>query len=569
MIARSVCAVLAVLTCAGSAPAEPPRPPVAFQVTPASRLLTDFKELIRQVGGPARGERAVRRFEEQLKERLGEQGLEGLDINRPLAGYAVLKEKWEDSGFVLVVPVTGEKEFLGLLTRLEVARPVPVKDKPGLYTLQDPLGEEGRLAKGSHLRFVDGWAYLTFNDGEPTAARDLVPVRELIDDTNPSLVTVRVFPARLPEKLLKALLDELDRTVTEMKMAFGGNEPIFNVVVAFADNFPKLARRVVERGVKEADELRVSLGFDPASGEVAAEMTVFPKAGSPLAKSVAARVPTTNRFAGLHSPDAVVSLLTRFPRIKEIRELGASVFETTNNRFQQFVTDFPAALMSVTSEALKGMARTFQATDKELDAAVALHGPNNEGRFTLLLAVSFDDPAALEKALRAAAKDPAFAKEFTLDAVKVSGVSVHQVPLYELFSGDDEEQSETVTRIFGQKAPGYVAIGKDAVYVGFGPEALERVKGAIAAKPGPAPALDVTINLGRLHELLAADGSDTGREFAKQFAKQFGTAKESVGLFRVTVTGGETLRLKLAMNVPTLLRFVAWSIGPLGVEPPR
>ncbi len=568
MSARAVLALVATLFWTGIVTAEPPKPPVVLQISPASRLLTEFRELIRQVGGPARGERAVMRFEEQLKERLGEQGLEGLDINRPLAGYAVLKEKSKDSGFVLAVPVTGEKEFLGLLTRLEVARPVPVKDKPGLYTIEDFPGEELGITKRSHLRFVDGWAYLTFNDGEPTAAKDLVPVGELIDNTDPGLVTLRVFPARVPEKLLKAQLDELDKAVTEMKMAFGGNEPIFNVVLAFADNFPKLARRVAETGVKEANEARVSLGFDAATGEIAAEMTVFPKAGSPLAKVVAARVPTTNRFAGLHSPDAVVSLLARVPRIKEMRELGASIFDTTDKALQQFAPDFPAALKSATSEALKGMSRTFRATDNEVDAAVALHGPNKAGQFTFLLAVSFDDPARVEKALRAAAQDPAFAKEFTLDVAKVGGVSLHKVPLHELFSEDNEE-SGAVAKLFGEKAPGYVAFGKDVVYAGFGPEALERVKGAIAAKPGPAPVVDATVNPGRLHKLLAADSSDTGQEFAKRFAEQFGTADQSANLFRVTVTGGETLRLKVATNARTLLRLVAWSIGPLGVEPPR
>src|SRR6185503_7384912 len=97
----------ALLLGAGLASAEPPKPAVVVQAKPVSRLLGEVREMARQVGGPNGGERLVKEFEQSLKDALGEEGFEGLDINRPLAAYAVLKEKPEDCRLVLVIPVTG------------------------------------------------------------------------------------------------------------------------------------------------------------------------------------------------------------------------------------------------------------------------------------------------------------------------------------------------------------------------------------------------------------------------------------------------------------------------------
>src|SRR5205807_676555 len=81
MSLRFSLAVAAALATAGLASAEPPAPPVVIQAKPVSRLLTEYKEMLRQVGGPVEGDRLVKGFERDLKELLGEQGFEGLDIN--------------------------------------------------------------------------------------------------------------------------------------------------------------------------------------------------------------------------------------------------------------------------------------------------------------------------------------------------------------------------------------------------------------------------------------------------------------------------------------------------------
>ena len=107
----------AICACAIPALAQPVKPTVVATARPLSQLLNEYREMIRQIGGPANGDGAAKGFDDGLKEMLGEQGFEGLDINRPLAAYAVIDEKIEDTNPVLIIPVTGEKEFVAFLKK--------------------------------------------------------------------------------------------------------------------------------------------------------------------------------------------------------------------------------------------------------------------------------------------------------------------------------------------------------------------------------------------------------------------------------------------------------------------
>src|SRR5262249_7728111 len=159
-------------------------------------------------GGTAQGDELVKQFEQSIKDVLGEKGFEGLDINRPIAAYSILQDKLEDASLVLVVPVLNEKDFIGFLERLNI-KAEAVKDKKGLYTLEPENG--AFFPKTSHLQFTDGgWAHLTLNTGEPTDPKNLIGVGDLLDNADTSLFSLKLYPGRVPEKLLATLLEELD-----------------------------------------------------------------------------------------------------------------------------------------------------------------------------------------------------------------------------------------------------------------------------------------------------------------------------------------------------------------------
>ncbi len=541
MRSRFVCSLALLFALAGVASAEPPKPAIVIQTQPVSRLLTEFKEIMRQVGGTAQGEAMVKEFEKSLKDGLGEKGFEGLDINRPIAAYVVLKDTPKDCGLVLVIPVTTEKDFLGFLERIKI-KTEAVKDKKGVYELDLP--GDSPFPKESHLQFTDGgWAYITFNDGEPTDAKNLAAIGDLLDNANTSLASVKLFPGRVPPKLVAHILDEIDQAANGLKgFLGGGGGGDAKVLKTLLEEGPKLLRRYVETGLKEADEVGAKFNFDPMTGDTITELTLVPKAGTALAKEIAATTPTTNRFAGLVTKDTALAVQLKAPLFaKELREIGAAIFEGQEAELKG--TKVPEKLKPIVAEALKGVARTVKAGD--VDAAVVLNGPDATGKFTLVAGLSFNDPATVEKAVRALAKESDFAKEFEFDVAKVGDISVHKVPLYRILPTDADDD---FAKAFGAKPPGAVAFAKDAVFVGFGPGAVDAVKAALESKPAAAPALDMTVNMNRLQKLIAALDPMAGM----MVAKHLGTADKPVSAVRVSVEGGAKLTAKVSVNVRIL-----------------
>ena len=124
-------------------------------------MLGDLRTAADFVGG----EKAVKEFNASLKEKLGAKGFEGLDINQPIVGYVILAPKPEDITAVIVLPITGEKEFLALCDR---ANSVKHKDLgKGLYELP-PLDPRYK----ARMRFSDGHAYIAYGaKPEPASTR--------------------------------------------------------------------------------------------------------------------------------------------------------------------------------------------------------------------------------------------------------------------------------------------------------------------------------------------------------------------------------------------------------------
>jgi hypothetical protein len=545
MRCRFTSALAALLLAAAPVLAQPPKPAVVVQAKPLSRLLGEYREMIRQVGGPAEAERLVRQFDEELKSEFGEQGFEGIDINRPLAAYSVLGEKPEDASLVLVAPVTGEKEFVAFLERMKI-KAEPVADKKGVYKLVLP---DNIFPKDSHVIVSGAWAYVALNGGEPADPKNLVPPGELLDNADQSLVGAKVFPGRVPEKLLKNALDELDQVANAAKMflAFGPPKHVAKMITTFLDEGPRLVRRYGETGLKEADEVALRFSWDQATGDTVTELTLVPKAGTPLAKEIAAKAATANRFANLVPKDAVVGGVVKAPLFAaEVREIVAAILEALQEELKD-KDGLPEAFHPVADEVAKSLIGSVK--KGSFDAAAALTGPNKDGKFTVVVGLSLDDAAAVEKALRQAAKAADLAKLVQFDVAKAGAVNVHKVSLITAFPEDVRAE---LTKVFGDDPPAHFAFDKDAVFVAAGPDSLAAVKAAVEAKPGAAPVIDVTANMNRLHKFI---GTVADEKVAAAFAKALGTDDKAVTLFRVTVEGGQTLKAKATLNLRYIPKF--------------
>ena len=118
-----------------------------------------------------------------------------------------------------MVPITGEKEFIGLLGRMKL-KTEAVKDKPGTYTLQLP--EHIVFPKASTVHIAGAWAHVSLNAGDAVDAKDLIPPETLIDNADPALITAKLYPDRVPDKLVKTTLDQMDQAAAMVKGFVGG-----------------------------------------------------------------------------------------------------------------------------------------------------------------------------------------------------------------------------------------------------------------------------------------------------------------------------------------------------------
>ena len=143
---------------------------------------------------------------------------------------------------MLLVPVSGEKDFIAFLERLKL-KVEPVKDKKGIYSVTFP--DANIFSKDSHVQFVGPWAYVSLNEGDPTDPKNFLAPADVLDNADQALWSVKLYPGRVPEKLLKNALDQLDMAANGIKGLFGaGGVPkhVAKMMTTFFDEGPKLVR---------------------------------------------------------------------------------------------------------------------------------------------------------------------------------------------------------------------------------------------------------------------------------------------------------------------------------------
>jgi hypothetical protein len=183
-----------------------------------------------------------------------------------------------------------------------------------------------------------------------------------------------------------------------------------------------------------------------------------------------------------------------------------------------------------------------------MDLCMVMRGPDKNGPYTAVAALHCTEGAQLDKAIRDAVKVlPGQASGyFKFDAHKIGAISVHEVDL-------TAEAAEMARNIFGNDGnKGYFAFGKDALYASYGPDGLKVLKEAIEAKPGPAAVLDSSADAKKSKELVQKLIPPGNPNAAGVFGAGF---QESMfmGGMKVTVDGGDHLRVKVKLNVGSMI----------------
>jgi len=518
-------------------------PPIVFQVQPAGRLLSDVRSVAKMVGG----ENAVNEFNDKLKEHLGEKGFEGLDLGRPILGYVVLDGKLEDVVAVLVVPVTGEKEFLGLMERFNIGK--PKSEEKGLYEI--PIGDgegEGKVL----MRFEAQHAYIAIGKDPKSALnpKTLVPASKLFDPTEKALASVKVHFDRLPKEIREQIaegLKGLKAKLDELQLPADASEPARKAV----EELIKLGNRYADL-LQDAESAAARVLLDINTGEAAIEIGLTGKQGSTLAKSIAARQPSTNKFAGLITPDTAFGLKLQLPLFaKEIQNAAVIGLEAGQKTLAE---NAPPQFKALIDETFKGLTRTVN--DGEFDLAVSLRGPDKDGLYTVVGAVAFEDPSGLEKELRALFKTelpPMYRTFFNLDVAKVGKTSIHQVKVGGFLPPE-------VQKVFGEEASITFAFAPNGIFIAFGPDAVSTLKTALEVKKVPSPVFEIVTNPNRIGKIAAAIG--------KELPMGLGNQDKLFSTMALSIEGGKELRFRLSTNLKSLEGVGSFAAPAFGAKPP-
>src|SRR5258708_6911114 len=130
------------------------KPGVVVRIRPIGELLEDIKFLakVNQLGDEGD------QLEGIIKAKVGDKGLEGIDMKRPLGLYGDVGAAGIDSTVVVLVPVTDEKAVLALLENINIKAD---KGENDVYTIQI---EKVPVPVPVYLKFANKYAYITAQD---------------------------------------------------------------------------------------------------------------------------------------------------------------------------------------------------------------------------------------------------------------------------------------------------------------------------------------------------------------------------------------------------------------------
>lgn len=521
-------------------------PPITFQTQTASRVLGDLRAAADLVGG----EPAVKGLNDAIREKLGDKGFAGLDLDRPLVGYVVLAPKPADIVAVVAIPFTVEKDFLALCERFNGSAP---KDLGGGVYQLPPLNPEYK----AHMRFSDGYAYIAYGlKPEPALApKALVPALKLIDPAEQAAVAATFHFDRLTPAVKFAIPAYVEEVKKELGLDLGAGGLGFMERLIVKEALPeleKMAKRYLLL-LGGADTATVKLKLDVPTADFVVEATLTPKPDTALAKEIAARKPTANLFGGLLTPDTVAGFKTRLPFYND--ELKAAGTKALKEAQAETANNLPPTVKALSDELFKGLARTVKTG--EADIVGGVRGPDKNGDFAAVLAVAFDDPAALEKEFKKFVEKEAPADEqakFKWDADKAGKVAIHTYKI-----GDGRTWLEFFGKPFGGgKCLVAYAFAPKGVFVVVGPDAVASLKDALAVKPAAAPVLDIVLNPARMQKLLDQTAGPGGPTNVEQL---LGKEDRLISAASLTVEGGKELTTRFTLNLRLLPKALVAGVG--------
>lgn len=529
-----------------------PGPTIALQVRAVEDLLTTFKTVTKNFLPDA----LYKEFERDALSKLDLSVLKGIDTKKAAGLYAtigdgILAGDLSKSSIVAIVPVTDEKDFVALFSKIDL---MPEK-RDDVYIIPIP-----NAPIAASMRFLKGYAYIGIA-GERLDPKLLLDPREVISDKETAAAVLRIRIDRIPEDLKKHALEFVSGIADQAK-----DQALPAEVKPVVSELITTGIRWLKMGVLDGKELVLRLDLDPKSGAFIQEYTLEGKSSSALAKSFAAMKPTKNDFAHIIGSDSAAHAVVQTPLfIEDLRSILVSLIDLgAAESVKNVPADQPKESKELMVEMFAALKRTVK--DGNLDLAASLRGPDKNEQYTAVGAVSVKDSAPLEKAIKAFLKTTPEKKEVA-ERVKVDSYKIGAVNVHEILVVDD--MPPNAQKIFS-KSNVHVAFAPDALYVTFGANAKGVMEEVVAAKitPKPMPLVHAEISGKRLMPLIKNTGAPTdgpAGQFFDKFAKL-----DRLPILTVKVDGGDKLVVRQEIGLlPIVGMFGVRTIEAVPAMPPQ
>lgn len=517
---RILTLLLVGLTLTATAQADSPRPSVLLRLKALEELIGDLRFLAEESGR----EREAKQVEGILKARTGPNGLEGVDVKKPIGFYANLKPSLTESETMLLLPIADEKTFVAFLETLGFKA---TKDKDGLYTLPAE-----NIPVPLLFRVANGYLYGTVKLSDKMTLPAKLPAPDAILGTGASLVALTVNVDQIPEQIRKLGVSSSGLILGNLKDQDmpGATEKQKAVRDAVVDLLSRFVRGVLEDAT--SSELKVDV--DRKAKDLSVSFHLDSKPGSWLAKELGGLTPAKSGAAGLVGKDSVMGGFLHLAMPAELRKVANAAIEEAIGKGMANLDANAKDLLTPLIEALKPTA-----TSGTLDVGLDVRGPGKKGKYTMVAAMQIEKGKGIEKAVKdLLAKLPAKDKAaITTDVATEAGVNIHRVQQSKVEPGAQE--------LFGD-GPLYFAVREEGLVVAMGEDALDTIKEAVRGKVGAGQPLRVTLSAAKLAPLMQQKGA---KEAAKKAFVEAGSDQ-----VRLSVTSDARMEVKLSVRT-AVLRF--------------
>jgi hypothetical protein len=494
--------------------AQPPEPTVELRV----RSVNDLLDKVEYVAGLAGQEEAPKQFRELVKQLSADgKGVEGLDPKRPFGVYAAMTDDVVSSPVVIMVPIADKDRFLTMLKERAGIEPEKAGD-----TLKVPVPLIGEL----HAKFAHDYLYVGMRAADLDAKKLVTPKAFFANDDG-SVASLLVRVDRVPAEVRKVFLGQFEMKLAEerKKKPEGESDAEFKLKNMVFDAMVAGSKGLLE----DCKQLAVRLVIDAKTDELAAEVVVTPKAGTTAAKNFASLGAKTSLPAGIVSAKNTVARAGG--KIELTADLKAQLKAVVDAMVEDELKK--AGDRAVAEKIFDAITPTLKSG--ELDYALALTGPDANGKHGMMVAMGAKDAKEIEKLLKEFAPFvPEDAAKVTFDVQTIGGFALHKV--------EGKQIDENFEKIFGTKTF-WVGVSDTCVVLSI-EESGDAIKAALKAKPAATAAHGVELSAAKLIPL--ADNKLKPDDVKRILKQAFGdgpvAGKDTVS---VSVEGGAQLSIKV------------------------